>query len=237
MIRKVAPFFLLILGLSIFFYPAIKERWDDYRQQRILDQWEDNMHAIEDVSADPQAEAEDAKSGTPVAAGKSPADAGNSPAEAPATGQEAIDNKLRAGGINKKMIEGVLLIDKISLKLPIITDATQAHLAVSVASILHTGKPGQIGNYAIAGHRSHTFGRNFNRLDELEAGDRIRVQTADETFTYVVTSKQYVKPTRVDVLLGNGSDREITLITCHPLYHPTQRIVVKGVLASDPPND
>lgn len=36
--------------------------------------------------------------------------------------------------------------------------------------------PGQLGNAAIAGHRT-TYGAPFNRLDELKIGDEIRIET------------------------------------------------------------
>ena len=45
--------------------------------------------------------------------------------------------------------------------------------------------PGQLGNAAIAGHRT-TYGAPFNRLDELVAGDPIVVTTLAGTFRYTV---------------------------------------------------
>ncbi|NIK68201.1 MULTISPECIES: class D sortase [unclassified Paenibacillus] len=224
MIKKIAPILLILAGLLIFLYPTIKDRYEIYQQRQILKAWEDNLQRIDQVPIDAQNTTADEQDQTPASV---------SPALTGANSADDMEQRLQSKGIGKKSIEGVLIIDKINLKLPIITNATQAHLALSVASILHTGKPGQIGNYAIAGHRSHTYGKNFNRLDEIEIGDRIQVQTADETFTYIVNSKQYVKPTQVEVLEGNGKDSEITLITCHPLYKPTQRIIVKGILAEN----
>ena len=48
-----------------------------------------------------------------------------------------------------------------------------------------TPLPGQEGNAAIAGHRT-TYGAPFNRIDELEPGDEILVQTLQGTFRYIV---------------------------------------------------
>ena len=45
--------------------------------------------------------------------------------------------------------------------------------------------PGQEGNAAIAGHRT-TYGAPFNRIDELEPGDEIIVQTVQGEFRYIV---------------------------------------------------
>ena len=40
--------------------------------------------------------------------------------------------------------------------------------------------------------------------------------------------KLYVKPEEVWVLNGNKTDKEVTLITCHPQVNPTHRLIIKG---------
>jgi sortase A len=91
--------------------------------------------------------------------------------------------------------------------------------------------PGQQGNAAIAGHRT-TYGAPFNRIDELEPGDEIIVETVQGSFTYVVKEQLIVSPTQVDVLDDKGDNR-LTLTACHPKYSARQRIVVVAELASD----
>ena len=58
----------------------------------------------------------------------------------------------------------------------------------------NTPLPGQLGNAAIAGHRT-TYGAPFFRVDELAAGDEIIVTTVQGTFRYLVTEIKIVKPT------------------------------------------
>jgi sortase A len=113
----------------------------------------------------------------------------------------------------QKNMEGILIIDKINLKLPILTDATVNNLKLSTASIANPGKVGAVGNYAIAGHRNLTYGKNFNRLDEVTVGDLIEVDTGSKKYSYKVQDKLYVLPEEVWVLKGNGKDQEITLIS------------------------
>ena len=48
-----------------------------------------------------------------------------------------------------------------------------------------TAHPGQIGNFAIAGHRV-THGQPFARLLELSKGDQVMVETRDAIYTYVL---------------------------------------------------
>lgn len=128
----------------------------------------------------------------------------------------------------QKHMEGILKIEKIKFSQPILKGATQNNLNISVASVENTGRAGEIGNYAIAGHRNRSFGRNFNRLEEVEIEDKIVVDIGDSQFEYTVTEKLYVYPEEVWVLYSNKEDKEITLITCHPMKNPTHRLIIKG---------
>ena len=51
--------------------------------------------------------------------------------------------------------------------------------------------PGQYGNAAIAGHRT-THGQPFNRIDELQVGDEVIVETIVGRYTYLVTGQVIV---------------------------------------------
>ncbi len=119
-------------------------------------------------------------------------------------------------------------IDKINLYQPILQGASQENLSVSIASINTDVKPGQVGNYALAGHRSHTYGRNFNRLAEIEIEDKIKIFDGSQEYVYTVCEKFLVKPEETWVLNSNKVDREITLITCNPMINPTGRLIIKG---------
>jgi sortase A len=92
-----------------------------------------------------------------------------------------------------------------------------------------TPLPGQIGNAAIAGHRT-THGAPFYRINELTTGDRIKITTLAGTFVYAVTKPPFaVQPTDYYVV-DNTPDAELTLTSCHPRYSAAQRIIVKAKL-------
>jgi sortase A len=91
-----------------------------------------------------------------------------------------------------------------------------------------TPLPGQLGNAAIAGHRT-TYGAPFNRLDELAPGDLIEVSTLAGTFHYLVTEQLIVPPTQVSVL-DPTAEATLTLTTCNPKFSASQRLVVKAAL-------
>jgi LPXTG-site transpeptidase (sortase) family protein len=88
-----------------------------------------------------------------------------------------------------------------------------------------TPLPGQEGRCTISGHRT-TYGAPFNRVDELEEGDLIYLETLDgDRYVYAVTSLEIVKPTDVWILEGTKKE-ELLLTTCHPKYSAATRLIV-----------
>ena len=98
----------------------------------------------------------------------------------------------------------------------------------------NTPMPGQVGNAAIAGHRT-TYGAPFYRLNELSSGDDIFVTTRDGTYDYKVSSSNSVSPSDVAVL-NPTLDAQLTLTTCTPRFTASKRLVVVSTLisAADP---
>ncbi|WP_312883307.1 class D sortase [Paenibacillus germinis] len=228
MIRKKLSLLIIVLGIIIFLYPTLNDHYESYQQNKILKQWQENLQDMDQTGSDIE---EETDAGLVVPSSSPVAEAlptSSQPSSQPSP--LAVKTTPRPVTLPQKNIEGVLTIDKIDLKLPILTDATVNNLKISVASIAKTGKVGAVGNYAIAGHRNLTYGKNFNRLDEVTEGDFIEVNTGSKTYIYKVVDKQYVLPEDVWVLKGNGKDREITLITCHPMENPTHRIAIKGIM-------
>ncbi len=87
--------------------------------------------------------------------------------------------------------------------------------------------PGELGNAAIAGHRT-TYGEPFRQLDELDVGDAIVVtDLMGREFTYRVTGQRVVTPQDswvVDTV--DPTVATLTLTTCHPEFSAQQRLIV-----------
>jgi sortase A len=101
--------------------------------------------------------------------------------------------------------------------------------------------PGEVGNFAVAGHRM-TYGAAFRDLDLLNSGDPIIVETADGWYTYKVDRTKIVKPTEVDVISPVPekpgivpSERWMTLTTCTPKWSAEKRLVVFALFDSFQP--
>ncbi len=98
--------------------------------------------------------------------------------------------------------------------------------------------PGQLGNAAIAGHRT-TYLHPFYDADTLHVGSEIRVDMLWGRYTYRVTREPYpVSPTDVAVVATHDpTTAMLTLTTCNPKYSARQRLVVEAALivAKSPP--
>ena len=90
--------------------------------------------------------------------------------------------------------------------------------------------PGQLGNSAIAGHRT-TYGQPFYRLDEVAPGDEIVLTTVQGRFVYRATGSEVVDADRSDVVATTDPTiAQLTLTTCHPRYSATRRLIVSAEL-------
>ncbi|MBB6447653.1 class D sortase [Bacillus benzoevorans] len=132
---------------------------------------------------------------------------------------------------------GMLEIDKIGLKTAMVEGADQNNIKFAVghlpfsASLYELGKENH--NFVIVGHRSYTFGKFFNRLDEVENDDKIVVYARNKVLTYQVFDKKIVQPTNVDVVNPIKGKSVVTLITCYPEYSDAQRLVLFSELVEE----
>jgi len=104
-----------------------------------------------------------------------------------------------------------------------------------------TQLPGEVGNFAVAGHDSG-WGNTFIDLSKLQVGDRIYVQTKDGWYTYLFRNFEYVQPTQVQVIAAvphhpdlQPVDRLMTITTCNPPFHAGERLIAYNVFAGFQP--
>lgn len=127
---------------------------------------------------------------------------------------------------------GILTIPKIGARLPVTAGVTEEQLKISEGWVMQTAPIGSAGNAVVAGHRSYTWGRHFNRLDELEAGDEIiYTKKGGETMRFVVYETLTVEPDDPTVFVAPPAGRaQLTLYTCTPVRIATHRLVVRALL-------
>jgi sortase A len=123
---------------------------------------------------------------------------------------------------------GEIRIPRIGVDKIIVQGTARDDLAQGPGHYPATPLPGQLGNVAIAGHRT-THSKPFYDLDQLRPGDDIVIQMRYGTFTYRMYQQLIVRPSDVSVV-GPTKDAELTLTTCNPRYSARQRLVVKARL-------
>ncbi|WP_395657386.1 class E sortase [Nocardioides sp.] len=134
---------------------------------------------------------------------------------------------------------------------PVLEGTSDDALAAGFGHLEGTAGPGEVGNYALAGHRV-THGEPLRDMPDLEVGDRVVVETATTTYTYelvtagdaltVPASSGWVLdplPTNPDAggvepPQGAGQ-RLLTLTTCSELFHTDDRLVAFAELVSSSP--
>ena len=193
----------ILIGIGLILYPKVKDEYYKRQEEKVLKNWFKVSKNLEIV---------DSEIGTSIE-------------------ENEIDNEnsKKEYEINETMV-GIINIEKIDLYEPVLKDASESNLNIGVAWVEGTSQVGSVGNHVIAGHRSRTYGRHFNRLDELEIGDSIEIITKDTNFIYTVYDKFIVKAEDVWVLKDDGVDKVKTLITCDYRMKPTGRLIIKGKL-------
>ncbi|WP_028546379.1 class D sortase [Paenibacillus taiwanensis] len=199
---NMAIILLIIVGLVLIFYPQWTRYVEEQNELRLLTEWDSLPKSITSGSG----------STTPIRP------------------TSASHNKSPAALIDGLPVYGTISIEKIDLREPMVEGATAQSLKLGSGVVIPERMPGEIGNFVLASHRSRTYGRHFNRLDELEAGDKIKLETADHSFEYSVTSKFVVLPEDLSVLDQREDSKELTLITCEPFGKSTHRLIIKATM-------
>ncbi|MFC7485471.1 class E sortase [Knoellia sp. CPCC 206453] len=119
---------------------------------------------------------------------------------------------------------------------PLVEGTRAKQLAEGLGHYVGTAGPGEVGNFAIAGHRT-TYGKPLSQIDRLRNGDRIIVETAAGWTVYAVSSHEIVRPWQSEVIAPVPGDRSakptkrlLTFTSCHPKFSAKQRWVVHAEL-------
>jgi len=156
----------------------------------------------------------------------------NDPTVGP-TASAAAPKSPDAPGAN---LVGRLYIPKLDKKWVVVDGVRPKDIKYAPGHYPDTAKPGQIGNFSVAGHRIKKI---FWRIDELQAGDVIGVETRENWYVYRVYGQEVVKPTTIQVVApvpnqpaAQPTKALLTLTTCNPKFNNYQRLIVHAELVS-----
>ena len=143
--------------------------------------------------------------------------------------------------VNRDLKEGDpitrIKIPKIGVDVVVVEGTSPAALKAGAGHYRGTPLPCDMGNVAIAGHRT-TYGKPFNQLDRLAPGDKITLETPIGSCDYVVTDRGgspnpfVVDPSNLSIVANTPGERNLTLTTCHPKGSASHRLVIRAHLVS-----
>lgn len=131
---------------------------------------------------------------------------------------------------------------RVKVNVLVVEGTSVAALEAGAGHYPQTPYPCAQGNVAIAGHRT-TYGRPFNRIDQMHVGDTVKLITPIGQCVYEVVPPAYigipagqttnpfiVQPDNTSVISQQGalgSGHWLTLTSCNPPGSATQRIVLR----------
>ena len=220
---------LIIGGIVILAYPFYTNFVMRRQESQVLDAWASQVSAVPgETSQSGQSNAGDSS----ISGGQDTT--GN-------TGGSSIDNSQSqdtstAGPVTTlspelfildptKKVPFKILIPKIGVEWIVHEGTDNASLKRGPGHYPGTALPGESSLCVIAGHRT-TYGAPFNKVDKLEVGDEIILQSANsDSFVYTVTAKAEVKPDDVS-LLTPTTYGSLALTTCTPKFYATRRLII-----------
>lgn len=141
--------------------------------------------------------------------------------------KEDENEPIKIEAINGHMLVAIIEIPSIKLKQPVVEGITEDVIKYFLGKFPESSMPGEVGNFAVAGHRVSDFTDAFINLYKVKTGDEVIVTTVDGRYTYEVDNSFIVDPDQVEVL-EKADYEKITLITC--TIGSKRRVIVTGRL-------
>lgn len=141
--------------------------------------------------------------------------------------KEDENEPVKIEAINGHMPVAIIEIPSIKLKQPVVEGITEDVIKYFLGRFPESSMPGEVGNFAVAGHRVSDFTDAFINLYKVKTGDEVIVTTVDGRYTYEVDNSFIVDPDQVEVL-EKADYEKITLITC--TIGSKRRVIVTGRL-------
>lgn len=230
--RKIVSFLLVVIGVAIVIKPYAQEYLSANAQKQLLEKYkekneyeslqeEESKTLVASLDDDiPNIDSELPTSDSVLQ--RQRPDKANQVIEE----DDPITQKVEKEDIQPK---GILKIASIDFEQVIMPSASARDLSISVGWMPESSWLGEAGNICIAGHRSKTYGRNFNRLNAVEIDDLLTIESEHVKSKYRIVNKFIVDPDDVWVVSPFMDEETVTLITCTPIDDPTSRLVIRAI--------
>ena len=166
--------------------------------------------------------------------------------------KKELDNKNISLKIEITPYENRVVIPKIGKNIPLVEiknrkvdseheleDIFMKELENWVVRYPGSAVPWEEWNSFIFGHSSNfpwmngDYNEVFSNLNFLEEWDEIIIYYNQKKFKYIVKEKRVIKPGDVSVLKKNISKKELSIMTCWPIWTTLNRLVVTGEMVEE----
>ena len=217
---------LFLAGLSLLLYPFIANEWNNYRQKRLMSNYEEVVAEKEAAGEiDYEAEWEKARAYNDALL---PSILPDSFAVAEASDED--EEYMSALNLAGDGIMGSVEIPKIDITLPIFHTTEEDVLGQAAGHLEGSSLPvgGESTHAVISAHRGLPSAALFTDLDKLEEGDHFLIHVLDDTLCYEVDQITVVEPEETDTLAVVEGEDLVTLLTCTPYGVNSHRLLVRG---------
>lgn len=193
--RKILAAIFITAGLAAMSVPLFYHFYGNQKTNELMEQFEQNVEQerIEDDEKEEEREREN---------------------ETEAEDTEASISEADAALFSSGNVIGLIEIEALDLKYPIVEGADSKQLAYGIGHISDTAAVGSMRNCVLAGHRGSRYGTYFKYLNRLSEGDTVKVMDkAGNVYLYEVVSWEVVGPYDNSVK-AQGEETELTLLTC-----------------------
>lgn len=182
--RRIVAVIFIIVGLAALSVPFFCQFYGNYKTSELIGQFEKNVK--QECMEDGEKEKK----------------------------REALISEEDAALLSSEDVIGLIEIEVLELKYPIVEGADSKQLAYGIGHISGTGVIGRRGNCVLAGHRGSRYGTYFKYLNRLSKGDMVKLTDKERhVYYYEVDSWEVVGPYDNSVKV-QGEERELTLLTC-----------------------
>lgn len=141
--------------------------------------------------------------------------------------ETAID-KTNAKPIKEGEIIGIIEIESIGIKYPIIAGMSNDALNSGIGYLMETAQIGSVGNCVLAGHNGSRYGGFFANLNKVAIDEIVTVTDSNGFIYQYQVTEFYIVESNDSSIKNQGENTELTLFTC--AYKGTKRLVYKCFL-------
>ena len=220
---------MFLLGFCILVYPTVANQWNNYRQSRLISNYETVMEEMEPEDFTREWEKANAFNATLTENDIYGDVFGEADKDLKGTEYWQVLNIADDG------VMGYLSIPKINVKLAIYHGTGETVLQTGVGHLNGTKLPigGESTHSVLSAHRGLPSARLFTDIDQLEPGDKFYVHVLDEILAYQVDQilprdDKDDHEALSEALKIEPAKDQVTLFTCTPYGVNSHRLLVRG---------